>query len=309
MQYRNKSAVLTLVFLLVWLSLAHAGWLKFSRQPLSCDGGLSTVSEQTAAGNPADNSPLLRPANSVLPARGDDVVKIELWTDEEILSRMKFIQISTARVKQTAAVIPEDQLSEPPAAEPAVITPQPTAVPTVAVTENTAPAATEFPGIDSRITSRWLFPLRVDTYTPAQGLFGASRGSSRAHAGIDLYAPHGTEVYAMTSGQVRSIYLFYENLLAFEVENDDGTMIRYTELEPLVKVGDRVEQGQLIARLRRNSSGSCMLHLEIYATSCQTPMTQTDNKSNYLYVSTSGRSFMRRSDLVDPTAVYSLPRQ
>lgn len=111
----------------------------------------------------------------------------------------------------------------------------------------------------------------------------------------------------MTGGKVRQIYLFYESLLAIEVENDDGTTIRYTELTPLVKVGDRVDQGQLIARLKKNSGGTCMLHLEIYATAGTGPLTQVNNK-NYLYVPMQKKSYMRRSDLVDPSAVYQLTR-
>ena len=164
-----------------------------------------------------------------------------------------------------------------------------------------------FAGISPDITSRWQFPLQIETHTPDQGVFGAGRTSTRLHAGIDLYAPDGTEVFAMTGGKVRQIYLFYESLLAIEVENDDGTTIRYTELTPLVKVGDRVDQGQLIARLKKNSGGTCMLHLEIYATAGTGPLTQVNNK-NYLYVPMQKKSYMRRSDLVDPSAVYQLTR-
>lgn len=183
---------------------------------------------------------------------------------------------------------------------------------TTAATQSLASEASDisdelFFGISPDITSQWQFPLKVEPFTPKQGVFGAGRTSTRLHAGIDLYAPDGTEVFAMTGGKVTQIYLFYESLLAIEVENDDGTTIRYTELTPLVKVGDRVEQGQLIARLKKNSGGSCMLHLEIYATAGTGPLTQVNNKI-YLYVPIQTKSYMRRSDLVDPGAVYQLPR-
>jgi murein DD-endopeptidase MepM/ murein hydrolase activator NlpD len=168
-------------------------------------------------------------------------------------------------------------------------------------------AAEPFFGIEPGIFVKWQFPLKIEPHTPRQGVFGAGRTSTRLHAGIDLYAPDGTEVFAMTGGKVSQIYLFYESLLAIEVENDDGTTIRYTELTPLVKVGNRVEQGQLIARLKKNSGGSCMLHLEIYATAGTGPLTQVNNKT-YLYVPMRTKSYMRRSDLVDPSAVYQLPR-
>ena len=212
---------------------------------------------------------------------------------------------ATSIAAATAAPTPAGTLVDSPDSSPTVhINPSPA---TEQASDDSA-ADQPFWGISQQITSQWIFPLQIETHTPVQGQFGASRSNGRAHAGIDLYAPNGTDVFAMASGRVRSIYLFYEDLLAFEVENDDGTLIRYTELDPLVKTGERVEQGQLIAQLRKNSSGSCMLHLEIYATCSGQPTTQTDNRSNYLYVSHTS-SFMRRSDLVDPSAVYSLPRQ
>lgn len=169
-------------------------------------------------------------------------------------------------------------------------------------------ASDEFPGINPKLSGRWTFPMKIEPYTPAQGAFGTNRTSARVHAGIDLYAPSGTEIYAMTDGRVRDITLFYNNLMAIEVENKDGTTIRYTELEPLVKAGDAVSQGQLIAKLRKNYSGTCMLHLEIYATVNAGALTQIDNQADYRYVAVGKKTFMRRSDLVNPSAVYSLAR-
>lgn len=189
--------------------------------------------------------------------------------------------------------------------------------PTAAVTTATAAPTTtpavvaasdEFPGINPKLSCRWTFPMKIEPYTPAQGAFGANRTSARVHAGIDLYAPSGTEIYAMTDGRVRDITLFYNNLMAIEVENKDGTTIRYTELEPLVKAGDAVSQGQLIAKLRKNYSGTCMLHLEIYATVNAGALTQIDNQTDYRYVTVEEKTYMRRGDLVNPSAVYSLAR-
>lgn len=190
------------------------------------------------------------------------------------------------------------------AAAPAVTT---TAM-ALAPYENVTPSATTFPGIDPQVTRQWLFPMTIEPSTPGIGVFGATRSNQRSHAGIDLYAPPGTKIYAMTDGTVRNIEVFYQSLLSIEVENLDGTTIRYTELDPLVKIGDRVVQGQQIAKLRRNYDGTCMLHLEVYATLSPGPLTDIENNSNYLHVVVGSRSFRRRSDLVDPSAVYTLRR-
>jgi murein DD-endopeptidase MepM/ murein hydrolase activator NlpD len=175
--------------------------------------------------------------------------------------------------------------------------------------ETTEPPLTAiFPGINPKVTNRWVFPLKTEPYTPDAGKFGTRRTSKRIHAGIDLYAPSGTAVYAMASGRVSSIEVFYQGLKDIAIINDDGTTIRYCELAPLVEVGDRVSQGQEIARLRRNYDGTCMLHLEIYASASSQALTQTGNTRDYLYVPTATKSYLRRRDLVDPSAVYSLKR-
>jgi murein DD-endopeptidase MepM/ murein hydrolase activator NlpD len=182
-----------------------------------------------------------------------------------------------------------------------------TAAETTGLFEPEAP--TTFPGIDPQITGQWRFPLKTEPYTPPAGVFGSGRTSRRIHAGIDLYAPTGTGVYAMTSGRVFSIGIFYQGLKSIVVENDDGTTLHYTELAPLVEIGDRIEQGQLIARLRRNNDGTCMLHLEIYAAIDDEPVIQDWNKDDFLYVPFETKSYNRRRDLVDPSAIYSLQRQ
>ncbi len=180
-------------------------------------------------------------------------------------------------------------------------------VPAVSETDASPAAIPVFPGIDPAVAGQWIFPMKIEPSTPSVGVFGAGRTSKRLHAGIDLYSPEGTEIYAMTDGHVQNILIFYENLKAIEVVNNDGTTIRYCELTPLVKVGDKIVRGQLIGKLKKNSGGTCMLHLELYATAGSAALTQTKNK-HYLYVSTQYGTFMRRQDLVDPSDVYGLPR-
>ena len=186
------------------------------------------------------------------------------------------------------------------------VTPVPlasTAAPTVTPAGETIQ---DYPGIDRSITIDWIFPLQVETETPVYGVFGSSRSSRRNHAGIDLYAPPGTPVFAMTDGWVQNIDDFYQGLSEIAVANQDGTTIRYCELIPIVSIGDQVTQGQKIGTLKQNYDGTCMLHLEIYATISSDPLTQAENLSDYLYVPVGKKSYMRRSDLVDPSAVLRI---
>jgi murein DD-endopeptidase MepM/ murein hydrolase activator NlpD len=220
---------------------------------------------------------------------------------------------ATARSTATLAISETSAISEAAPTEATMENPGATAVTagtaaTTTATSSESAAITTFPGIPVAITRLWTFPMKIEPYTPAIGFFGASRTRKRIHAAIDLYAPSRTVICAMTTGRVRDIYVFYQGLMAIEVENFDGTTIRYGELTPLVNVGDLVDQGQPIAKLRRNYDGTCMLHLEIYATVNAGPLTQIDNLDNYLYVPVKAKSYMRRFDLVDPSAIYSLRR-
>ncbi len=145
----------------------------------------------------------------------------------------------------------------------------------------------------------FIFPLRQrpdHPYNTGGRRFGASRNSgNRKHAGCDLIAPGGTEILAMASGTVmRGPYLFYSGTYALEVKHSNGKVVRYGEIMKIVpagvRVGARVSQGQVIARVGQLQSGSSMLHLEIYSGAGNGSLTQAGNK------------YKRRSDLIDPTA-------
>jgi murein DD-endopeptidase MepM/ murein hydrolase activator NlpD len=218
------------------------------------------------------------------------------------------------QIRADADNITDESLPAPATASTWVLTEDPLPLEYVAPLAGTGASAGEtrqpeaFPGIPDVISSQWLFPLKVEPYTPPAGVFGSNRTKSRIHAGIDLYANSGTAVYAMTAGRVVSSGIFYQGLKNLVVENDDGTTIHYAELVPLVEVGDRVSQGQKIAILRCNFDGTCMLHLEIYASADSAPVIQDWNKDDFLYVPFASKSYERRRDLVDPSAVYSLMR-
>lgn len=85
------------------------------------------------------------------------------------------------------------------------------------------------------------------------------------HAGIDIGAPLGTEIYAPAAGVVKTAKFKknYGNLLDIKLE--DGTLIRLSQLKSFtVAEGDRVKAGDLIAKV--GSSGRSTgphLHFEV----------------------------------------------
>lgn len=144
----------------------------------------------------------------------------------------------------------------------------------------------------------FIFPLRARptlSYKSGGREFRANRsGGRRKHAACDLIAPKGTEILAMEDGQViQGPYFFYQGTYALEIKHVSGMVVRYGEISQTVPVGitagARVSQGQVIARVGQLTSGSSMLHLEIYQGTKTGPLTQPGNE------------FQRRSDLVDPT--------
>jgi len=139
------------------------------------------------------------------------------------------------------------------------------------------------------------FPLdvRVNSYLEYPGRFGDSRdGGSRKHGGADLYAPVGTNVYAVKGGTViQNPYKFYRGSYAIEI-NHGSFIARYSEINVAsgLRVGSLITQGQLIGTVADLSLNTSMLHFEMYSGSATGPLT---NRNNLPY--------MRRSDLIDPT--------
>ncbi len=154
----------------------------------------------------------------------------------------------------------------------------------------------------------WLQPVKgKQTADPTGGAryFGAPRANGRAHAAIDFIASGGTPVYAMTDGKVIRTSLFFQNTSAVEVQNTDGTVARYCEIAPAVSVGTTVHRGDVIGKIMTNYAGTAMLHLEMYMGTTSGSLSQSNNSSNYKYVTV--RNYERRSDLIDPTGAIYLP--
>lgn len=152
-----------------------------------------------------------------------------------------------------------------------------------------------------------VFPVAVDLPGNAQTKFGASRdGGNRVHAGVDLPAPAGTEVYSMDTGVVLHppARFFSNGADTYEVEIAySWGIVRYGEIGPKfaegVAAGKTVEAGRLITWVA-SQNGGAQLHLEMYSNPTDTSqLTVNGNDKNYLNVP--AKNYGRRSDLMDPT--------
>ena len=142
-----------------------------------------------------------------------------------------------------------------------------------------------------------LLPVKFrpkESYHEPPRSFGARRDHGhRKHAGCDLYAPIGTPVIAVADGKVLAVYKFYLGSWAIEVDHG-AFLVRYGEVTPkiLVKPGDAVKRGQLVGHVGLLVGlHVSMLHFEMYDGSEAGPLTNRKNPP-----------FMRRADLIDPTA-------
>lgn len=127
--------------------------------------------------------------------------------------------------------------------------------------------------------------------------FGAPRdGGLRKHAGCDLIAPRGTEIFAIEDGHVvESARHFHRGTWQLAIRHSVG-VIRYCEIEeePFIRQFERgtvVRAGQLIAHVGKMYRDS-MLHFEFYKGTVAGPLTVRSNAG-----------FQRRSDLADPASL------
>ena len=189
--------------------------------------------------------------------------------------------------------------------------------------------------------SNYLFPLQKSYqdkgYHAGARSFGWNRDGGRRHAGCDLYAPLGSEIYAVADGVIIDYHFFYWKTFALEVDHGDFSIV-YGEVQPPedpkvcgitvtfevlkfiselkedeklglpnnLKKGSTVKQGDHIAyvgQLYKNNGSnpfSCtMLHLEKYSNKATGPFTQRMNVSDYLHIP--ALPYKRRKDLQDPT--------
>jgi murein DD-endopeptidase MepM/ murein hydrolase activator NlpD len=100
----------------------------------------------------------------------------------------------------------------------------------------------------------WVWPVNGGIVTQGYGYTSFARRSGyykgNFHKGVDIGAPKGTELLAAKSGTVSISKGGYNGGYGnyIEIKHDDGTRTRYGHnSKNLVKVGQRVEQGQVIA--------------------------------------------------------------
>jgi len=110
-------------------------------------------------------------------------------------------------------------------------------------------------------------PVKTAAFTSGYGVRSDPfRGVAAMHAGIDLSGPHGTPIYATADGVVANAGWNsggYGNLI--KVDHGRGIETRYGHLSAiLVRPGDRVTRGQVIARMGSTgrSTGN-HLHYEV----------------------------------------------
>lgn len=236
----------------------------------------------------------------------------QMKTDDQNDTPDETATFSTPESSNTVSQ-PSSEVMTQPTSQPATqATTQPATRPT---TQTTTPPSSDSYSDDPKVIAfieqrmkTWICPVK-DEFGEVTGSrkFATSRGGGkRAHAGLDFVAPHGTKVYAITSGTVQRVAVFYQSTWAVEVMNDDGSILRYCEIATELEVGDRVEQGDIIGTIMRADGGTEMLHMEVYYGDGEGMLTQSENKT-YTYVDDS-KNYVRRSDLLDPTFLKDLPK-
>jgi murein DD-endopeptidase MepM/ murein hydrolase activator NlpD len=80
--------------------------------------------------------------------------------------------------------------------------------------------------------------------------WGAPRSGGRRHKGVDMFAPYGGNVYAITKGRILRHSRSGLGGLAIYLQGDDGNVYYYAHLAsilPAYQPGKRVDAGELIA--------------------------------------------------------------
>ena len=99
----------------------------------------------------------------------------------------------------------------------------------------------------------------------------APRSGGRTHQGVDIIAPQGKAVYAVTDGTISKVYTDYPGSLAgngVRLSQPDGTYYFYAHmvsLAPGIQLGTAVRAGQVIGYVgSTGSSATNHLHFEIH---------------------------------------------
>lgn len=100
--------------------------------------------------------------------------------------------------------------------------------------------------------------------------WGFARSGGRAHKGVDIMAPHGTPIYAFTSGRITRMKSGGIGGVVLYLWGDDGNQYYYAHLAGYaegVYAGMRVEAGDLVAYNGDTGNargGASHLHFEVH---------------------------------------------
>lgn len=132
-----------------------------------------------------------------------------------------------------------------------------------------------FDVIEAALTDRQLRERRQPRVLPvATGYDGSSFGARidpftgrrTQHDGVDFVAPPGTPILAAAGGVVVAAEWHHEYGNMIDIDHGNGLKTRYAHAsKSLVKVGDLVREGQLIARVGNTGrSTGAHLHFEVH---------------------------------------------
>ncbi|MCX5889416.1 MAG: M23 family metallopeptidase [Deltaproteobacteria bacterium] len=101
--------------------------------------------------------------------------------------------------------------------------------------------------------------------------WGDSRsGGRRIHQAVDIFAPEGSEVYAITTGVIASLATLPEAGITLFLQGQDGKGYGYMHLQgyaPGLVEGTVVQTGELLGYVGRTgmTTSAAHLHLQVYA--------------------------------------------
>lgn len=112
-----------------------------------------------------------------------------------------------------------------------------------------------------------VFPVDLAARPTFEDTFGAPRPGGRTHEGSDIFAPEGTEVYAVDAGRV--VFRTGDELggNVAVVHSDDRTRYVYSHLSAFEGEARKVVAGELIGRVGRTGNAvntPAHVHFEIH---------------------------------------------
>jgi len=148
--------------------------------------------------------------------------------------------------------------------------PAPTATPTPAATATPTPKPSLAPTVNAGPVFTW--PVKgevIRDFSLEVLAYDETMGDWRTHCGLDIAAPTGTQVYAISSGTVELVY--EDDLMGTTVVIGHGNELYsyYSNLAgtPTVEDGDRVSPGDVIGAVGSSSlaevDAPAHLHLEM----------------------------------------------